>query len=361
MKPIMKVISKLLFYFLVIGMLVLNASYGLRFVGRLFPDDWIIQWASLLLFDGGALIWFIAFLWGGEGEWQRGVALLATALDLLGAFAIALTEVFTAGAGFLTNPEIVDTLKTSAVYVLVIWLIFNVIFVYIFHATDPKTLEEISIRSMEDRITAQAMKETDTRVNMIAASVSSKMSLAMERNVLYRLQSASGVQLLAPGGEIVDVEYQEVNAVPKKRGFRWPWEKEAIITPAPVANIGTPAVANIGTNEIGRIGKLSGTKDDPIFSVARGDQVLLLRYSELHDDERRAVDEKFNQLPGQGTNIGTNVVANIGNDAKPDANSGTTPKARTRRVPRPGPSVAYAQDTKSYVPKTNGGDGSPNA
>jgi hypothetical protein len=305
MKPIMKVISKLLFYFLVIGMLVLNASYGLRFVGRLFPDDWIIQWASLLLFDGGALIWFIAFLWGGEGEWQRGVALLATALDLLGAFAIALTEVFTAGAGFLTNPEIVDTLKTSAVYVLVIWLIFNVIFVYIFHATDPKTLEEISIRSMEDRITAQAMKETDTRVNMIAASVSSKMSLAMERNVLYRLQSTSGVQLLAPGGDIVDVEYQEikeVKTVPKKKGFRWPWEKEPLITPAPVANIGTNAANN-----------------------------------------------------------GHAAVANIGNDAKPAENSGTMAKARPRRVPRPGPSVAYAQDTKSYVPKTNGGDGSPNA
>jgi hypothetical protein len=305
MKPIMKVISKLLFYFLVIGMLVLNASYGLRFVGRLFPDDWIIQWASLLLFDGGALIWFICFLWGGEGEWQRGTALLATALDLLGAFAIALTEVFTAGAGFLTNPEIVDTLKTSAVYVLVIWLILNVVFVYIFHATDPKTLEEISIRSMEDRITAQAMKETDTRVNMIAASVSSKMSLAMERNVLYRLQSASGVQLLAPGGEVVDVEYQEIQAVapvPKKKGWHWPWEKEPLITPAPVANIGTPVAGS-----------------------------------------------------------GHAAVANIGNDARAAANSGTTPKARPRRVPRPGPAVTFAQDTKTYVPKANGKDGSPNA
>jgi hypothetical protein len=299
MKSIMKVISKLLFYFLVIGMLVLNASYGLRFVGRLFPEDWIIQWASLLLFDGGALIWFIAFLWGGEGEWQRGTALLATALDLVGAFAIALTEVFTAGAGFLTNPEIVDTLKTSAVYVLVIWLIFNVIFVYIFHASDPKTMEEIKVRSMEDKITKQAMEETDRRVNLIASAVSAKMALAMEQNVLLRLQSASGVQLLQPGGELIEGEFQEIQRVPKKRGWRWPWEKEVMITPAPVANIGTTPIANIGT--------------------------------------------------APAAPSGTPAAAKV-------------TKARPRRVPRPGPSVSFAQDSQSYVPKTSAnGDGSPNA
>ena len=71
MKQAMGVIARILFFVTIAVLLVLNASYSMAFVGDLFPGDWIKIWGSLVLFDVGAVAWFLVFLTFAAGAGQR--------------------------------------------------------------------------------------------------------------------------------------------------------------------------------------------------------------------------------------------------------------------------------------------------
>lgn len=188
-QTVMSFISKGLFGVLMIGLIVLNASYGIRFVTRLFPDNLVIQFASLVIFDGGALVWFLVFLYMAEGVAQRGISVIGTVVDLLGAGMIAFAEVFTSGQGFVAlDGDTVRWLQVIVTYAIPLWLILNVIFTYGFHMTSPGMTLQMKARESQDRLLEHSFHLLEKKLGANSERLAEHMSDDMVMNVLRALR-----------------------------------------------------------------------------------------------------------------------------------------------------------------------------
>lgn len=187
MKRALGFATSILFFVLIIVLIALMVSYTLSFVSKLFPDDAIKQWGTLAIFDLGAVIWFLVFMFKAKGAGQRGTGLLGLVVDFLGSLIIVAAEVFTAAESYLTDPATAAWLRETATYVLVIWLGVNIALTYIYHITDPKQQEEMRARNIQDEITSKALDMAEAKVNQISASLADELSETMKINVLASL------------------------------------------------------------------------------------------------------------------------------------------------------------------------------
>ncbi len=187
MKKALGFATSVLFFVLIIVLIALMVSYTLSFVSKLFPNDMLKQWGTLAIFDIGAVIWFMVFLFKASGAGQRGTALLGLVVDFMGSLIIVAAEVFTAAQSYLTDPGQAAWLRETATYVLVIWLGVNIALTYIYHVTDPKQQEEMRARNIQDEITAKALDMAESKVAQISASLADELSETMKINVLASL------------------------------------------------------------------------------------------------------------------------------------------------------------------------------
>jgi hypothetical protein len=52
------------------------------------PEQAAMGYLALIATEGGIFCWLLYFLYGAEGSWQRGLALLMTAIDLIGSIVL---------------------------------------------------------------------------------------------------------------------------------------------------------------------------------------------------------------------------------------------------------------------------------
>lgn len=213
MKKALGFATNILFFVLIIVLIALMVSYTLSFVSTLFPNDYVKQWGTLAIFDIGAVIWFMVFLFKAKGSGQRGTALLGLVVDFVGSLIIVAAEVFTAAEAYLTDPGQAAWLRETATYVLVIWLGINIALTYIYHITDPKQQEEMRARNIQDEITSKALDMAEAKVNQISASLADELSETMKMSVLASLNITNPA--LLPKNKAIDAQPADV----KKR--RW--------------------------------------------------------------------------------------------------------------------------------------------
>lgn len=199
MKQALGFAAKTMFYAMAAVLLVLNASYTMGFVGKLFPGDWIKSWGSLILFDAGAIVWFLMFLTIAEGSGQRGTALLMGAIDLLGSLIIAGAEVFGASESFLSDPGMAAWMRQTATYILFVWLGVNIAATWLYHVTDPRQQEEMKARALQDEVTAKALHLAGAKVDAISADLADELSEDVKIKILSSLGIRNPKHLPAPG------------------------------------------------------------------------------------------------------------------------------------------------------------------
>ncbi len=191
-------IGKLAFYAMTIVLLVLMANYTMSFVARIFPDDWIKQWGSLVLFDVGAVTWFVLFLLVAEGVGQRGTSLVGGVVDLLGGIILAGAEVFGAGVSVTNDAAMSAWLGEVATWVLFIWLGVNIALTWLFHIVAPGTQQDMAIRNIQDDATAKALKMAENKVNAVAAQIADELSDSVYMNAMAQLGITNPSLMKAP-------------------------------------------------------------------------------------------------------------------------------------------------------------------
>lgn len=204
MKQAIGVISKIMFYVLIVVLLVLNASYTMTFTSTLFPNDMIKIWGSLLLFDVGAVAWFLLFLSTAEGAGQRGVSLLMGIIDLLGSLIIAGAEVFGAASSYLSDPTMTAWLSETATYVLFIWLGINIASTWLYHVFAPHQQEAMMVRAMQDDVTAKALKLAGAQVEQMSVGVANQLAPATVLKVLAELGIKTDAIALPASQSVID-------------------------------------------------------------------------------------------------------------------------------------------------------------
>jgi apolipoprotein N-acyltransferase len=194
MKDVLSTVSKILFYALALAVVVWTASLTVSLVSRLLPGDTMTPFFALALFDGGALVWFLAFMFSAAGLPQRAISLLAMVLDLIGVIGVSIAELFLGGQQLASIP---DGLGNLVVWAVGLWTALNLVALYAYHLADPDEMTEIRIRSLQDQVQAQALEQVESMVRDEASGLAGVIAADLRSDVLARLR------LLKPG-EVIE-------------------------------------------------------------------------------------------------------------------------------------------------------------
>ena len=155
-----KKIGSLLVTILGVALLVYSATRSLDFISLTLPADrQVLAWFGLAALDGGLVAWFLAYLYGSSGGWQRGIAILMVLVDFIGAVAMfTMDTLYNTGKAGLTVAMTGNEVQT-AVLALSIVIALNIAATIAHHLTDP------------DQLKAQAEEEARAEVDDLALSL----------------------------------------------------------------------------------------------------------------------------------------------------------------------------------------------
>jgi hypothetical protein len=218
MGDILKTVTKFLFYALAGLLFVWTSSLTVRLVGRLLPGDPVTPWFALALFDIGALTWLMVFLKNAQGLPQRAVTLVAFLADLAGVFFVAAGELFLGGQTLAAIPA---QLGTLVVWAVIGYTAANLAAVYAYHLTDPDELQEIKMRSMQDKVRDEALKQVEANVTEQTRQLASEIADRMYTDVVARLRltPVSRAEADRPAGEQV-IDALPVTPKPSTNGHK---------------------------------------------------------------------------------------------------------------------------------------------
>lgn len=190
MKEIGKTLTKILFYFVAVVLLIWTASLTVDFISTALPSmPWYVPYLALVVFDGGMIAWMFVFLRYAEGTIQRAVALGLVMFDFLGVALLVMADILLGGQTMTAAPA---GLGTWAVWGIGIWTIVNVLGVLAFHIGDPEAQVQMSIQNEKDAIFRGALGNlSERRTNnskMLADTLGARMyqqmldELSVDRN-----------------------------------------------------------------------------------------------------------------------------------------------------------------------------------
>lgn len=185
MRDVLKTASKYLFYVLAGVILLWTASLTLEVATKLLPGDRLTPFFMLALFDAGALAWALVFLFQAEGLPQRAISLLLMMADLIGVIGMSIAALFLSGQELTQIPP---GLGTLIVWAVGIWTAINVAAIYAYHIADPEEMQEIRLRSLQDRVTDEAIRQVEAEVHVQATELAAGIAAGMKADVMARLR-----------------------------------------------------------------------------------------------------------------------------------------------------------------------------
>ena len=228
MRDVLKTASKILFYALALVVLLWTAGLTLDLAVQLLPGESLMPFFILALFDGGALAWCLVFLFQAQGLAQRAISLLMMVMDLIGVIGMSIAALFLSGQQLTAIPE---GLGTLVVWTVGVWTALNVAAIYAFHIADPEEMQEIRLRTLQDKVTDEAIRQVETDVHLQAQSLAGQIAAGMRADVLARLRLPAGVDTST--GAVIDVT---------------PVNTEPVVRYASDVPEGTPTIATNPTN-----------------------------------------------------------------------------------------------------------------
>ena len=108
---------------------------------RLIPDSTVLQFMTLALFDGAALVWFIQFITQAKGTLQWAISGIGFLVGLAGAVIMAGGELILGQS--LVVVEDPTTMGWVLVSTVIVAALAHASLVYAFHFTDPSVKNRI--------------------------------------------------------------------------------------------------------------------------------------------------------------------------------------------------------------------------
>ena len=221
---------------------IYSAMRSLDFIQiTLPPDQAAMGYLALIATEGGIFCWLLYFLYGAEGSWQRGLALVMTVVDLLGSIAL-----FTADTLLRSGERgLVDAMTAEEIRTIILGLsaliALNIAATVACHLFDPenrkKAAEQEAFSKLEDATLEAISKDADTLAAQLAPVIASDW-IATTR-IRYMASLGTGV---IPSQSVIDARLREDATPPKQE----PIEAHPQEQPAPqVADVDPALLAAI--------------------------------------------------------------------------------------------------------------------
>ena len=203
MKNFYRLLAKVLFSLVGVGVFLFVATLTLNLAKRIYPDDLFTPWFSLLIFDIGALTWLFVFSHSAEGGGQRVISVLMFVIDLVGVFVVVSAEVMLGGQELA---EIPPEVGQYAVYALIAWTFVNLVGFYLFHLFSPENVRNIIQRSAADKITARSLEMLEQRTDEISDEVATELAHDLVNQTLYELGAMKQVRAMSTPPAVLETE-----------------------------------------------------------------------------------------------------------------------------------------------------------
>jgi hypothetical protein len=201
MKKWMATAVALLFGVAVIGFTI-KLTYDV--MTKLFPNDPILRWVSIALYDGGVIAWLLTYIARAKGTPQRGISLLMTILDFLGVVAMVIGGIYLSGQ---TLTDIPLWIGGTIVNVTVIAATLNAGAIYFYHANAPDVIESIQAQELEDTLNEEALDQARFQVERRAQELGAIIANRVTARLKYRLRLPMTEQEYSEWqGETIDAE-----------------------------------------------------------------------------------------------------------------------------------------------------------
>jgi hypothetical protein len=197
-----------------LGLVVIGFSIKLAYdvMTILFPNDPVLKFMAIALFDGGVIGWLLAYVAKAKGTPQRGISLLMTVLDFIGVAAMAIAGIYLGGQTLADVPTWVGGLVVVAT---IIATVLNAGAYYFYHASDPDVLEAIQTQELEDTLNEEALDQARYQVERKARELGSIIANRVTARMKYRMRLPMTEQEVSEwNGNIVDAEAYDPAALP---------------------------------------------------------------------------------------------------------------------------------------------------
>ncbi len=199
MKDILSAIGKILG--LCFGALVIGFTAWLTYLlaARIIPDNTILQVMTVVLFDGGALIWFVLFLTQAKGTAQWALAGIGFAIGLIGAVIMAAGELLLGQS--LVLLEDTSSIGWLLVATVIVAALAHASLTYAFHFSDPATKNRIENNQKISLVVEEAYKTARAEIDRQTADMGRDLAASLVYQARAQL-AAAALPHLRKGSEV---------------------------------------------------------------------------------------------------------------------------------------------------------------
>lgn len=230
MKDIFGTIGKILSWIFAALVIAFTSLLTWLLAQRIIPGDTVLdivlQVMVLILFDGGALVWFTTFLTVAKGTAQWALSGVGFVVGLLGAIIMAAGELILGQSlVVIDDPTRMSWILISTV---VMAALVHATLIYLFHFSDPATKNRIEnaqkVSQAIERAYADARGEIDRQIDSLTAQLVDSVVDEARRQIgaVTALHVRRGGELEAQigetlrGGPVVDGAIKDVPPKPHK-------------------------------------------------------------------------------------------------------------------------------------------------
>jgi hypothetical protein len=200
--------------FSLLGLIVIGFSIKLAYdvMVILFPNDPVLKFMAIALFDGGVIGWLLAYIAKAKGTPQRGISLIMTVLDFIGVAAMAIAGIYLGGQTLADVPVWVGG---TVVVVTIIATVLNAGAYYFYHASAPDVIEAIQAQELEDTLNEEALDQARYQVERKAQELGAIMANRVTARMKYRLRlPMTQTENAEWNNEIVDAQAYDPASLP---------------------------------------------------------------------------------------------------------------------------------------------------
>ena len=174
-----KAIALMITLFVGGALMIYSASRTLALLQMTLPAGQAdMAFLALAAFDGGLFGWTLTFMFGAEGAYQRGIALLMIIVCLLGVVVgFGADSILGALNGGIVNTDAVDgSFGLTVVLATVAIIALNIAAVTFFHVLSPANRRRMQAEHFSDTIEAAAFQKSNEAIPQLAAQLAEQLT-----------------------------------------------------------------------------------------------------------------------------------------------------------------------------------------
>lgn len=272
MKKVFAAAAKIIFAVFGISVLGLLMSLTFGALGKIFPNNFNYQLWGLVLFDIGAIVWALVFVFSSETTGQYALSVIGFVAAFVGTLGMVAVEVMLSGQTYV---EVEPWVGQWLIYGFVIMTALHSALLYGHHAAAADINEQINVGIARGEIVSEAIRQAthslDVQKAVLAESITQEIVDQVRRDLgMSRRQVLDLPALPVADSPALPITQTPAESTKARPGFSWPswltfpwWSRNGHQTYEAVVPAVEPTPAPIQAPEANHADQEAGQSPEP--------------------------------------------------------------------------------------------------